>query len=422
MRIAVFTDNFYPEIGGIQDSIRTTVRALGTRGHEIMVFAPAAAERDYRRANLPVGEPEFGANVTVRRLFSVPMPSSSQQSRIVIPIGQSWRELAEFQPDIVHTHSFLGVGLEGLWSARRFGVPVVGTNHWAMSAFDMYAPLARGAFRLVSSNAVVRYYQCCDYVTGPSNFTIEDMRTTGLSKPCKVISNPIDTNIFHKISGAEKQRLKARLGLGAATIIYAGRLAPEKRIDLLMHAVARTRISLPEISLVLAGHGSSREKLKALAHELGINQRVYFVGTLPHKELAELLSASDLFAIASTSETQSMVLLQAMACGLPVVGVRSGGLPEHIPAAAGLLAEPGSASDLSAKFVKILASQPSREKMARQAHRFASKFCVSSITNAWEDIYEHIVRERSTEKMPSIPEPRYTQGMNHALEHHHTGL
>ncbi|HVC29359.1 MAG TPA: glycosyltransferase [Gammaproteobacteria bacterium] len=422
MRIAIFTDNFYPEIGGIQDSIRTTVRELSTRGHEIMVFAPAAAERDYRRANLPVGEPEFGANVTVRRLFSMPILSSSQQSRIVIPIGQCWHDFAAFQPDIVHTHSFLGVGLEGLCAARRFGVPVVGTNHWAMRAFDMYVPLARRAFRHVSSKAVVRYYQCCNYVTGPSHFTIADMRVSGLTRPCKVISNPIDTRIFHRISGTKKQRLKARLGLGAATVIYAGRLAPEKRIDLLLNAIARACLSIPDISLVVAGHGSSREKLTALAHELGINQRVYFVGTLPHIELAELFSASDLFAIASTSETQSMVLLQAMACGLPATGVHSGGLPEHIPAATGLLSEPGNVTDLSTNFVRILTSQPLREKMGRQANRFASKFSVSSIADAWEDVYKFLVHKHSTDSVPSEPAPQFTQGINHALEHHHTGF
>jgi 1,2-diacylglycerol 3-alpha-glucosyltransferase len=422
MRIAVFTDNFYPEIGGIQDSICTTVRELGSRGHQITVFAPAAAERDYRRANLSVGEPDLGPNVAVRRLFSMPILSSSQQSRIVIPVGQSWRELAAFAPDILHTHSFLGVGLEGLWAARRFGMPVVGTNHWAMHAFDMYAPLARNAFRHLSSSALIRYYQCCDYVTGPSQFTIADMRSTGLARPCRVISNPIDTRIFHTISTAKKQRLKAHLGLGAATVIYAGRLAPEKRIGLLIQAVARAALSVPDISLVIAGHGSSREKLKNMAREHGINQRVHFVGTLRHKALAEMFCASDLFAIASTSETQSMVLLQAMACGLPATAVRSGGLPEHVPAATGLLSQPGNVIDLGANIVKFLTSQSLREKMGRQAHRFASKFSVASIADVWERVYEDLVYVRSSKSLPSKPAPHFTQGINHALEHHHSSL
>ncbi len=422
MRIAVFTDNFHPEIGGIQDSIRTNVRELGKRGHKIIVFAPAAAARDYRRVNLPVAEPDLGPNVTICRLFSVPMHSSSQQSRVVIPTGRCWREAAAFQPDIVHSHSFLGVGLEGLWAARRLGVPLVGTNHWAVGAFDMYAPIARGALRRVSSRAVVRYYQYCDYVTGPSRFTIGDMRATGLDRPCSVISNPIDTTFFHAISETKRQRLKARLGFGTATIIYAGRLAREKRIDVLIRAVATVQKKLPAVTLVLAGHGSSRDKLKALTHELGINRQVYFVGTLAHDELADLFSAADLFAIASTSETQSMVLMQAMACGLPVVGARCGGLIEYIPAAVGLLADPGCSSDLSDKLVRILASQPMRQKMRRHAHRFAGKFSVSSIADAWEDVYTRLVYDRSSDSLPSDTPLQFTQGISHALEHHHSGL
>lgn len=402
MRIAVFTDSFYPEIGGIQDSIRTTVRELGARGHEIMVFAPAASTRDYRRANLPIGEPDMGANVIIKRLFSIPLPSSSQQSRIVIPLGQCWREFAAFKPDVTHTHSFLGVGMEGLWSARRFGVPLVGTNHWAVSAFDMYAPLARKAFRYVSSSAVVRYYQHCSFVTGPSHFTIGDMQATGLTKPCRVISNPIDTGIFKCFPTTVRHRLKLRLGLSPATVVYAGRLAPEKRIDLLIRAVAKASVMLPDISLVLAGHGSYREKLQSLAHSLGIHRQVFFVGTLSHKQLAELFGAADLFAIASTTETQSMVLLQAMACGLPAVGVRCGGLPEHIPSSVGMLANPGDIHGISSCIVKLLTSPGLREKMGRQAASFAGNFSIQSTSDVWESIYGKFLTQQSAEKL--LPE------------------
>ncbi len=344
----------------------------------------------------------MGANVTIKRLFSIPLPSSSQQSRIVIPLGQCWREFAAFKPDVAHTHSFLGVGMEGLWSARRFGVPLVGTNHWAVSSFDMYAPLARKAFRYMSASAVVRYYQHCTYVTGPSRFTVEDMQVTGLSRPCRVISNPVDTGTFKRFPTAVRHRLKTRLGLGPATVIYAGRLAPEKRIDLLIHAVAKASAVLPDISLVLAGHGSYREKLQALAHSLGIHKQVFFVGTLPHKQLAELFGAADLFAIASTTETQSMVLLQAMACGLPAVGVRYGGLIEHIPSQAGLLVEPGDIHGLSSCIVKLLTSPGLRENMSRQAASFAGNFSVAATTNAWEAIYGQFLSAPSAEKL--LPE------------------
>src|SRR5579859_6550579 len=145
MRIAIFSDNFHPELGGIQDSILTITRDLGARGHKLLLCVPAAAARDYARVKLPVAEPELGANVAIRRLFSLPMPSSSQQSRAVVPTFRRWREIAQFRPDLVHSHTFFGGGLEGLVSARRLRVPLVGTNHWAVRALDPYMPFGRVA-------------------------------------------------------------------------------------------------------------------------------------------------------------------------------------------------------------------------------------------------------------------------------------
>lgn len=115
-----------------------------------------------------------------------------------------------------------------------------------------------------------------------------------------------------------------------------------------------------------------------------------FTGTLTHPELADLFAAADVFAIASTSETQSMVLLQAMACGLPAVGVRSGGLTEHIPMDTGLLATPGDAGDFAAQLTRML-DDPERDAVGRLAHDFASRFSVNTIANDWEKLYTRAV-------------------------------
>lgn len=402
LRIAMFSDNFHPELGGIQDSILASARALGARGHRILLFAPAASARDYARANLPVAEPELGPNVTVRRLFSLPVPSSSQQSRVVVPLGRCWREAAGFGAALVHSHTFLGVGFEALRTARRLGLPLVGTNHWAVGAFDLYAPVARDAFRRVSLRAVTRYYQACDRVTGPSRFTIDDMVAGGLTRPCSVISNPIDTDIFRPAAGAARQVLKDELGLTGETIVYAGRLAREKCIDVLIRAFAGLAAGRPAALLVLAGHGSARGELEALAQQLGVAERVRFTGTLSHAALARLFAASDVFAIASTSETQSMVLLQAMACGLPVVGARRGGLIEHIPQEAGQLAEPGQADAFRENLVRILADQAMRERMGVAARRFAEAFSVTAIADAWEDVYRRLLADAAARPMPGV--------------------
>ncbi len=393
LRLALFTDNFHPELGGIQDSILACARELGARGHRVLVFAPAASRRDYARVGLAAAEPELGPNVEVRRVTSLPVPSSSQQSRLALPCAGCLRDIERLRPQLVHSHTFLSVGRAGLRAARHAGVPLLGTNHWAVEAFDMYAPLARAAFRRIAVSAVTRYYQRCDRVTGPSRFTVEDMQRNGVRRPCSVISNPVDTRCFAPLDEAARHAVKQRFGLGPQTVVYAGRLAREKNVDVLLRAFALLREQLPQATLVLAGHGSAREALESLARDRGIADAVRFVGTLPHARLAQLFAACEVFAIASKSETQSMVVLQAMASGLPAVGARCGGLVEHIPEHAGLLAAPDDPGDLSDKLLRLLADPAERARLGAGARRFAAGFSIGAVADAWEDLYRRTLSE-----------------------------
>jgi len=387
MRIAFFTDSFYPELGGIQDSILLAARALGERGHHIVLYAPRAAPRDYRLAGLPVQEIDLGERVQVRRLFSLPVPSSTGQSRLLLPTGRRWRELVGWRPDVLHTHTFLGAGWEALVAARRLGVPLVGTNHWAIGEFSMYAPVGARQFARYSVKAATAYYNRCAFVTGPSRSVVDEMRAYGLRKPARVVSNPIDTTLFRPGDAGERQRLKHRFGFSDATILYAGRLAVEKNIDVLVRALAPVVREMPDAMLALAGHGTDRPRLERLAAELGVGQRVRFLGTLDKPALAEAYRAADVFAIASTSETQSMVLLQAMSSGLPAVGARWRALPEYIGDDAGLLAEPGDAAQFAAHFLSMLRAPPVRARMGERAAASARRFGLAETVSAWEQIY-----------------------------------
>jgi glycosyltransferase involved in cell wall biosynthesis len=387
MRIALFTDNFYPELGGIQDAIMTTARELGARGHEVAIFAPAAAPEDFARASLPIAEPALGERVRVHRFFSVPMPGSTGQSRLVLPTLQRWRALARFRPEVIHSHTFLGTGLEALAASRRLGLTLIGTNHWAVGGFSLYAPMAREAVARGCWRTVVGYYNRCDWVSAPSRATLDEMIEHGLNRPRAVISNPIDTALFRPPASGERQALKARLGLSDAAVLYAGRLAREKRIEVLLRALPALRRQVPDAELVLAGHGTAREALQTLAQELGVAAHVRFTGTLNQAALAELCRAVDVFAIASTSESQSMVLLQAMAAGLPAVAARHGPLIEYVTPEIGLLAEPEQPEMFAEALARLLRTPALRAAMAERAARATARFGVSAVVDAWQDIY-----------------------------------
>jgi glycosyltransferase involved in cell wall biosynthesis len=392
MRIALFSDHFYPELGGIQDSILASATELGARGHAVAIVAPAASPRDYARAGLAVAEPDLGPTVTVHRQFALPAPGSTGQSRLALPTGRRWRQLAAFRPDVIHSHSFLGLGLEAMVAARRLGVPLVGTNHWAAGAISHYAPFARDAVAGACWRALAGYYNRCTWVSAPSRATLRDMRAHGLRRPGAVVSNPIDTARFRPPVPGERAAAKARLGLGNATVLFAGRLGPEKRIDVLLRALPALRRRVPGAELVLAGHGTARPALAALAGELGIATAVRFVGTLSHDALAEMCRAADVFAIASTSESQSMVLLQAMSAGLPLVGARDGPLAERITPETGVLAEPGDAEAFADALATLLQRPDLRARMGEQATRAVAGLGVPAVTDVWQDVYDRARR------------------------------
>ena len=139
MRIAIFSDNFHPEIGGIQDSVEALAKALGQRGHSIDFYAPKYGRRDYEPIDAKPGEIDLGENVRVHRFLSVPFPTSTRQSRMVIPSPAAWLPLLKGRkPDVIHSQTFFGVGLNALFASRMCGVPLVGTNHTAIRAFDTY--------------------------------------------------------------------------------------------------------------------------------------------------------------------------------------------------------------------------------------------------------------------------------------------
>lgn len=388
MNIALFTDNFYPELGGIQDSVAALGRELGRRGHRVDFVVPRASAHDFEVVKLPVKEIDLGPNVHIHRVFSLPYPSPTQQSRVVIPTLLRWRAVRTYMPDVLHTHGFFGLGLEALFTSRMLDVPIVGTNHWAISEFARYIPLTTNWVAKKSLQFVTWYFNHCDYVTAPSRSVLTEMEEIGLTSPHGAVSNPIDTQVFTRVAKTKRQELRKKFGLSGITVVSAGRLGAEKKIDVTIRAIALVKESIPDIAFAVAGHGSEEEVLKRLARSLGIESKVRFMGTLAQRDLAQLYQASDMFVITSTSETQSMVLLQAMACGLPTIGARWRALPEYINGANGFLVEPDNHHELAEKISHLAKNREMRTSLGEGGYAFVQQYSVSAIGETWEKVYE----------------------------------
>lgn len=392
MRIAIFSDNFYPELGGIQDSLATLAHGLGLRGHMVQIYAPKPAPQDFEKVHLEARELDLGPNVSVIRISSSPLKTAVGQTRMVIPTGRCFAFLKKFQPDVIHSNTSFGMGIEALWGAKRLGVPLIGTNHTAITEFIKLNWLPKKLIEKVSLRFVSWYYNHCLLVTAPSQSVFTEMIAHHFFRPYEVVSNPIDTNTFCLGDEKKKREGKQFFGLSPHTFVFAGRFSPEKNIDVLIHALAVIQKDIPDVVLALAGHGAEQSRLQILAEQLGIQDHLKFIGTLTKPQLAQLYQASDVFAIASTCETQGMVMMQALATGLPVVGVRARALPEYIPQNIGFVVEIGDADALAEK-ITFLFNNPSVASLyGINGHTFVQKFSEQNIFQKWEQLYTHVLQ------------------------------
>lgn len=392
MKIAVFSDNFYPELSGISDSLVESASELCGLGDDIVFFVPRYGEKDYAVSHLPYEEIRIGDGVTIKRLFALPYPTPTKQGRMVIPSFLHWLSLRKDKPDIIHTHLFFGAGFEGLAASFFLGRPLVGTSHTPLTEFLRYSPLRAPFLTRFALRFVSWYYNRCDFVTAPSQGILDEMRQHGFYKPSRVISNPIDLDNFFPASLEEQTSLKQKFGLTPFTLLYTGRLAPEKHIDDILRAMALIKDKIPEMELAITGHGEAEDSLRTLGRELGIEKRVKFFGTVSTEDHARIYRAADLFAIMSTAETQSLSMMKAMATGIPVIGARARGLAEYIhPDENGLLVEPGDYKTLADTILSLYQHPEERKRLGEGGISTVKQFSRAKIANEWQNLYAEVL-------------------------------
>ncbi len=383
MKIAIFSDNFYPEISGISDSIIEVSKNLAKRGHYINVYVPYYSKKDYEFVNLPFRELEIDKKVRVIRLKSFPFKTGTGQGRAAIPIGTSLRHIKKFKPDVIHVHSPFGAGIEAVIASRIFRIPLIGTNHTYIQGYVKNYHRLGNLFAKYYSY----YYNRCRFISSPSKTILDGMKRQGLKIPANVVPNPVNFPVS-VLSKKKKQAIREKYGLSRFNTVYCGRLSDEKNIDVIIKAVSLVKKKIPEITLTLIGKGISEDKLRALSKELGVESSVRFLGFLNKKEIADIYKISKVFVITSTVETQCLAAMHAMANSLPVIGVKASALPEYINNKNGFLVNPGDYRSIAEK-IELLFKNPKKQKeLGEGGKRFVMQFSASKIAKIWEDIYE----------------------------------
>lgn len=319
MRICHFTNTFLPHVGGVARAVQTMLEDQRRARHRALVVAPEFAEGPAPRAiersvaRIPALT-HFNATD-----FSVRLPFAAMLSE----------RLADFRADIVHAHHPFLLGDTALREAASRQVPIVLTHHTLYERYTHYLPIESDALGEFAADVATRFANRCAAVVAPSESVRDLIVSRGVTVPVHVIPTGIDNTLL-----ASGQRARARkrfkLPADAPVIGHLGRLAAEKNLSFLAEAVARALKQIPEARALVVGDGPARADMEEIFADLGVASRVVFTGKLSGAPLRDACAAMNLFAFASTSETQGLVLAEAMATGSPVIALDASGVREVV--------------------------------------------------------------------------------------------
>jgi len=388
MRIAMFADNFYPEMSGLSDSIIDSAKELARLGHQVDIYAPKYSAKDFATYNVEAKELDLGENIKIHRFFGFKYPTPTNQGRLVIPTCLRWIFMLKNKPDIIHVHDVFGTGFEGMVASKFLRVPLVGTNHTPITEFLKYGPVQNKLIDKLALKFVSWFYNRCDFVTAPCGVILKEMKEYNFRKQERVLSNPVDLKNFYPVPEVDRQKVKQDFGLSQFTVLYTGRLAAEKHVDVIIRSIALLKEKIPSINFAITGHGSAEEDLKKLAEELGVKEQVKFFGTLSVPDHAKIYKGVEVFAIASTAEMQSLSMMKAMATAVPVIGVNAWALPEYINADNGFVLEPGDFEGIADKIMYLFKNPEKRKELGDGGMKLAKEFSPAKIAEEWVSIYD----------------------------------
>jgi glycosyltransferase involved in cell wall biosynthesis len=385
MRIAYITDTYLPETNGIVTAIVRHTRRLAERGHEFLVLCPRYSDDD----------PDGAAGITVER-YGAWSSSSNADTHVALPwLPGMVRRLRELDPDVVHTHTPLPIGVSGVLAARHLGIPLVQTYHSWVPGFLQYTSPSRllgydrgprhtreTAWAWLLTRAL---YNRSDLVLAPSETLCDILRRNALRPEARYQTNGIDLDEFEP-----KKDWQAR-----GTVMHCGRLGFEKNAEVVVEAFALFATDHPGWRLHLLGEGPAAAYLRGLIDRLGLADRVDFEGFVDRRHLIESYRDADVFATASTIETQGLVVLEAMACGTPVVGVDALAVPEMArDGVSGIMVEPYDPLDMAIALGSLADDDALRERMGRACLAEVHAHELDDAVDLLENVYRELAATR----------------------------
>ena len=382
MKIALVTDTYFPRINGVSTSTQVFAEEFVKQGHEVHVYAPAFPNHIDENDHLKVFRfPSF-------YLFFDP------EDRL----GMPWRDrtlvrrFLDEKYDIVHTQTPFTIGGPAVKWARKSGAKVVHTYHTLFAAYTehylWFLPKAFGVW--YAKNASRRYCNACDMLITPSSEMKRVLEGYGVSKPIEVIPTGIRLDRFRDRDG---ERYRKFMGYGSEdkVLLFMGRVAEEKNIDFLIRTVQRLKPRIPGIRFLIAGEGAAKKHLEKMTAEMGMTDTVRFAGYLSKTDWRDCYAGADLFVFASVTETQGLVVTEAMAAGTPVVAVGEMGIKDVMASGRGGLVTRLDEDEFSDAVARMLTDRALYEEKKSQTLEEADKWSSTSMARRMLEAYGKIL-------------------------------
>lgn len=386
MNIAMFTDSYTPYISGVVRSIQRFSRGLTALGHNVYIFAP-----QYSKKQMANDSEQDG--IKVFRFHSFPAPTCPSYA-LPIPISlKADRLIRTLNIDIIHTHSPFITGQLGAILARRNRIPLVFTHHTLYQEYSHYLPGPQKLTKQMITSYLKRYFRHCHHIIAPTEL-VKDyiLDLYHITNPITIVPTGIDLSQY-EMADPDWLRHKYQIPKHQRIILYVGRLSVEKSPRLILEAFLQLNKSIADLHLVFVGDGPEKVNLVKMAKAHGLEKQVTFTGAVDAKEVVHCYSGAELFLFSSTTETQGLVMIEAMAGGVPVVAVNATGSSESvIDGYNGFLTE-NSTEALVEKAELILTNRTLWQELRENALKTAQLYSIENTSRQLITVYDQTLEQ-----------------------------
>ena len=387
MNILFISDVFFPRVNGVSTSINTFATELRALGHQVTLIAPSYTHEDKQE--------EWIVRVPSHKIYFDPEDRLMNFGKLKALLP--WIRDKYF--DVIHIHTPFTAHYVGIHFGKKLDIPVVENYHTFFEDYlHHYLPfipqvISRKLARTISR----RQCNAVDGIVSPSKPMLDVLKQYGIKTPAEVVATGLDDSSFANVDG-EHFRMSHDIPLTQPMLLFVGRVAHEKNIGFLLEMHVELIKNHPDVLLVITGEGPAEESIKQSIEKLGISNKVRMIGYLDRgHELIACYKAADIFVFASKSETQGLVLLEAMAQATAVVAIAELGTKSILIEGEGVLIAKDDINDFADKVSILLSDTPKRQMIGEKGRQYAQeKWTAGILAKKVAKFYKSAINQKSS--------------------------